>query len=152
MKKKLVTSIFSFPITFSKASFIKVIKWIDRFVFNALFNIVAISTLFQLYCSCQGTYPCFPGVLFTSAHTVFFPCHWLLSHTTIVQTKDSGERGMNPITMTIINPRKKYWPSQYHCHKCNLCVVEGYLPFVGFTDNFDTCHQEKKIQIQVKKL
>ena len=38
--------------------------------------------------------------------------HWLLSHITIVDTTDSGERGMNPVAMTIINPRKEYWPSQ----------------------------------------
>ena len=25
---------------------------------------------------------------------------------------DSGETGMNPVTMTIINPGKEYWPSQ----------------------------------------
>ena len=25
---------------------------------------------------------------------------------------NSGERGMNPVAMTIINPRKKYWPSR----------------------------------------
>ena len=25
---------------------------------------------------------------------------------------DSGERGMNPVTLTVINPRKEYWPSR----------------------------------------
>ena len=25
---------------------------------------------------------------------------------------DSGERGMNPVAMTFINPRREYWPSQ----------------------------------------
>ena len=25
---------------------------------------------------------------------------------------DSGERGMNPVTMIIINPWKEYWPSR----------------------------------------
>ena len=25
---------------------------------------------------------------------------------------DSGERGMNPVVITIINPWKKYWPSR----------------------------------------
>ena len=25
---------------------------------------------------------------------------------------DSGKRGKNPVAMTIINPRKEYWPSQ----------------------------------------
>ena len=29
---------------------------------------------------------------------------------TIVETTDSGERGMNPVAMTIINPQKEYWP------------------------------------------
>ena len=43
--------------------------------------------------------------------TVFFQSHWLLSHITIVKTKDSGEKGMDPVPMTIINPRKEYCPS-----------------------------------------
>ena len=44
--------------------------------------------------------------------TIFFPSHWLLPHLTNVETTDSSERGMNPVAMTIINPRKEYWPSQ----------------------------------------
>ena len=36
--------------------------------------------------------------------------HWLLSHITIIETTDSDERGMNPVAMTIINPRKEYCP------------------------------------------
>ena len=44
--------------------------------------------------------------------TIFFPSHWLPSHITIVETMDSNERGMNPVAMTIINPRKEYWPSR----------------------------------------
>ena len=31
---------------------------------------------------------------------------------TIVETKDIVKRGMNPVTMTIINPKKEYWPSR----------------------------------------
>ena len=68
------------------------------------------SKVFQLHHSGQCTYPCFPWVLLTS--TIFFPSHWLLSHITIVETTDSSERGMNLVAMTIINPRKEYWPSQ----------------------------------------
>ena len=34
------------------------------------------------------------------------------SHITIVETTDSGEGGMNPVAMTIINPRIEYWPSR----------------------------------------
>ena len=45
-------------------------------------------------------------------HETFFPSHRRLSHITIVETEDCGERGMNPVAMTIINPRKEYWPSR----------------------------------------
>ena len=40
---------------------------------------------------------------------IFFPSHWLLSLITI-KTMDSSERGMIPVSMTIINPWKEYWP------------------------------------------
>ena len=70
------------------------------------------SISFQLYCSSQCTYPCFPGILFTVLHAISFPSNLLLSHITIVETTDSIERGMNPVAITIINPRKEYWPSQ----------------------------------------
>ena len=42
--------------------------------------------------------------------TIFIPSHWLLSNTSVVETMDSGERGMNPVAMIIINPMKEYWP------------------------------------------
>ena len=32
--------------------------------------------------------------------------HWLLSHITIMETKDNGAKGTNPVAMTITNPRK----------------------------------------------
>ena len=44
--------------------------------------------------------------------TIFFSNHWLLSHITIVETTDSGERGTNHVAITFINPVKEYWPSQ----------------------------------------
>ena len=44
--------------------------------------------------------------------TIFFSSHWLLSHITIVETIDSGERGMNPAEMTIFNPQKEYLQSR----------------------------------------
>ena len=43
---------------------------------------------------------------------LFFPSHWLVSNRTIVKTMDSSDGGMNPVTMTIINPWKEYWPSR----------------------------------------
>ena len=39
--------------------------------------------------------------------TIVFPSHRLLSNITIVKTMDSGKIGMNPVTMTIINPQKE---------------------------------------------
>ena len=51
-------------------------------------------------CSCVGM-----------LHTIFFPSHWLLSHIIIIETMDNSEKGMNPVAMTILNPRKEYWPS-----------------------------------------
>ena len=44
--------------------------------------------------------------------TTFFPNYWLLSDVTPVETMDSSERGMNPVSMTIVNPRKEYWPNR----------------------------------------
>ena len=36
--------------------------------------------------------------------TILFPSHCVLSHITIVETIGSGEREMNPVTLTINNP------------------------------------------------
>ena len=72
----------------------------DCMVFNAVFN------FFIFHRGDQCTYSCFPGILFTNSFYIFFRSHWLLFHITIVETMDSGERGM-----TMINPRKEYWPS-----------------------------------------
>ena len=70
------------------------------------------STVFQLYFGGQCTYPCFPGVLLTSAsHDIPSKPLAAFPHT-IVKATDSGRRGMNPVAMTRINPRKEYWPSR----------------------------------------
>ena len=53
------------------------------------------STLFNLYCGSHCTFSCFAKFLFSPVlHTIFFPSHWLLSHITIVETMDSGERNV----------------------------------------------------------
>ena len=69
-------------------------------------------TVFQLYHGSQCTYHTFLEFFEPVLCTIFFTSHWLLSHKTIVETMDRGEREMNPVTMTIINPRKEYWPSR----------------------------------------
>ena len=67
-------------------------------------------TLFLLYRLGQCTYPYFPGFLLTTTpHNILSEP---LAASTILETMDSGERGMNHITMTIINPGKEYWPSR----------------------------------------
>ena len=43
--------------------------------------------------------------------TMFFPSHWLVSHKTIFETMESGERSMNPVAITITSSRKEYWLS-----------------------------------------
>ena len=73
----------------------------------------------QLYRGGQCTYPCFPGVLLTNTTHNILATGSLLSHITIVEATDSGERGMNPVAMTISNPRKEYWRSRDRTS--NLC-------------------------------
>ena len=46
-----------------------------------------------------------PDILLTVLRTIFFPSHWLLSHITIVETMDSGERGMNLVALSSIHER-----------------------------------------------
>ena len=82
---------------------------IDRMI---VWSLTPFSTVFQLCCGGQCTYPCFPGVLLTSApHNILSKPLAAFPHN-IVKTTDSGERGMNHVTMTIINPQIEYWPSR----------------------------------------
>ena len=70
---------------------------------------MSFSAVFQLYHHGQCTYPCFPEVALTSTpHNITSK----LSHITIVETMDNGERGTNSVAMTIINHQKKYWSSR----------------------------------------
>ena len=66
------------------------------------------STVFQLYHDGECTYPCLPGVFLTSTpHNILFKPLAAFPHNDF-RTMNSGERGMNPVAMTIINPWKKY--------------------------------------------
>ena len=71
-----------------------------------------VSPVFQLYRGGQCTYPCFPGVLLISTLHSILSKPLAAFQITIVETTDSGERGMNPVAMTIINPRNGCWPSR----------------------------------------
>ena len=70
------------------------------------------STVFQLYNGVKAPNHAFLEFSELVLCTILFPSHWLLPHITIVEATDSGERGTNPVTMTIVNPRKEYWPSR----------------------------------------
>ena len=66
------------------------------------------STVFQLDRGSHCTYPCFPGILLTSSPHNILSKPLSALHITIVDTTDSGERGMNPVSMTLISPWKEY--------------------------------------------
>ena len=68
------------------------------------------STVFQLYHGGQCTYPCFSGVLLTITPPNILSKPLAAFQATGCFPTDSGERGMNPAAVTIINPRKEYWP------------------------------------------
>ena len=96
---------------------------------------VLLLTVFQLH----GVRQC------TLTNTIFFPSHRLLSHITIVNTMDCGERGMNPVAMTSISPRKEYWQSlgsnqQPSVHKSGEEFILIYHTIKSFNDpNREPC-------------
>ena len=71
-------------------------------VFNAVFN-----KYFSYIAAASAPIHAFLEFFLPVLRTILFPSHWLLFHITIDETTDSGERGMNPVEMTIINPRKE---------------------------------------------
>ena len=81
-------------------------------VFNTYFNSISAISLWPVRC----TYPCFPEILLTSTLQNILPKPLVLPHVTIVEILDRSERRMNPVAMTIINPRKEYWLSQGSNH------------------------------------
>ena len=59
------------------------------------------STVCHLYRGGQRTYPCFPSVLLTSTpHNILSKSVAAFPHN-YCQNNDSGERGMNPVAMTM---------------------------------------------------
>ena len=58
---------------------------------------------------------------------VFFQSHWLPPHITIVEAMDSGERGMNPVAVTITSPRKENWLSRGSNQRPHV-LKSGILP------------------------
>ena len=55
------------------------------------------STVFHFYRGGQCTYHAFLVSFKPTLRTIVFPNHCLLSYRTIIETMDSGERGINPV-------------------------------------------------------
>ena len=81
-------------------------RLIDRWmVFNAIFNSISVIPWRPL-CLCMLS-----RYYFNQYSTQYsFQATGCFPHLTIVETTDSGQRKMNPVAMTIINPRKGYRP------------------------------------------
>ena len=71
----------------------------------------------------------------------FFPSHWLFSHITTVERMDSGEIGMNPFAMAIINPRKEYWPSRGSNQRSN-----PRPPVLNATDHYRLSYGARQVR------
>ena len=74
--------------------------FIHCMVFNAVFNNISVISRRPMHLSMLSL-----SSLNQYSSQYSFPI-------TIVETTDSDERGMNPVAMTIISPRKEYSPSR----------------------------------------
>ena len=72
---------------------------------------MALNTIQSINQSTEAS-PCLLGVLFTRKQHNILSKPLAAFFITIVKTMDSIERGMNPVAMTIISPRKYFWPSR----------------------------------------
>ena len=73
---------------------------IECMVFNAVFNSISVLSRRPVHLS------------MLSCSSLTSTLHNILSNIVISKTMDISERRMNPAAMTIINPRKEYWPSR----------------------------------------
>ena len=74
-------------------------------MFNAVVNITPVTSLRQvhIFMLSRSSFRQYSAV-----RRICFPSHWMLSQITTVETMYRGEKRMNPVTMTIISPRKEY--------------------------------------------
>ena len=94
-------------------------------LYNGLivWHLIPFTTVCQLYCSGQCTYPCF--------QTISFPSHRLLSHITIVKPIDNSERGMNSVAI-LFSSLQCYWLS----YRPWNCIMGGcFLDISRGNDN-----------------
>ena len=72
-------------------------------VFNAIFNSILVISPQPVHLSMLS---------WSSFNHILSKPLAAFQHITIVETTDSGERGMDAVTMTFINPQKEYWLSR----------------------------------------
>ena len=111
-------------------------SWLIVIVFNVVFNSISVISRPPVHLSMLSWSSFFKPVL----RTTFCQSQWLLSHITIVETTDCSKRGMNPVAMVIINPRKEYWPCQgsnqrplnqtgrVSCRGLMIVIASGCIP------------------------
>ena len=111
------------------------------------------STLFQLYHSTQCKYPCYVRDYFTRIpHIIVSEQLAAFSHS---QHGNNGEWGMNPVAMTIINPRERNWPSIDRTNNLLLrvlCTTMCYMSLAFLWMNHRLWHQCLYLQTTPKKI
>ena len=83
---------------------------VDCMAFDTLFNIMLLIFRRPVQLSMLSYVL---KILLPEIRYIFFQSYRLLSHTTIGETMFSGEKGMNPVEMTIINTRKEIDRAEY---------------------------------------
>ena len=61
----------------------------------------------------------------------------------MIKTMDNGERGINPVAMTFVNPGREYWPSRGSNQQppvLKACMLPTLL--WGWALNFNTLQEE----------
>ena len=93
---------------------------IDWMVLNAVFYSISVISRRPVHLSMLSW-----SFLTSTPHTIFSKSLAAFPH---VGTTDSGARGMNPVAMTIINPRKEYWSSKKKILGKNIFSEPGIKP------------------------
>ena len=85
-----------------------------------------LTTLFQQYRGGPCTYPCLPRIpVTTSWHNIAFkPINVTICHILFFSSQQVTERGINPVTVTMINPQKEISKTGYPTSDCLFSSTE----------------------------
>ena len=106
-------------------------------LFNVFVNIISVILWLSVHLS-MFSWRCF------HQYSAKIPCrnHWLLFHITVIETLDTGERGMNPVALAIFGIGKAIEPvtsgSQVQYAKDSF---EGSAQFCRQHESRDTTYQ-----------